>query len=644
MTAGGGSAVDRRRRARIRTQSVAPVGAACAAAAGLLAGCGGSGAPSPTGAVQQYLSAWSHQDYASMARLVARPPSNFVAFNRSVAIGLGLTAATYHLGAVLTSGSDATATVESHLVLGPLGTLRVHSTLHLTDASGSWRVRWSPRSIIPSLGPGDTVSSAVTWPARAAILGTGGASLTTDAPMVSVGIEGSRVTNPAALTAALLQTGAAATQVQADEATAVAHPTWFVPVISLPLSTYQQLKPVIYPVPGTVFQTRAARGALTPELGAHLVGTVGLITAQELRQLGPPYAAGDTVGQTGMEQAYERQLAGTPGATVTVDNRSGGTVATLAHFASHPGTPVQTGVDPPVQQAAEAALSGERVPADLVAIQASTGQVLASVSVPDSQQVNEAFDGAYPPGSTFKVITSTDLIEHGLTPSSPASCPPTITVDGEVFHNFEGETTPSLSMLEAFARSCNTAFIGMSGSLPADSYATAAARYGIGATYKLGLTAFSGKVPTPTSTSDAAATAIGQAQVVVSPLALATVAASVDSGSLRLPRLVTGSADDTAPAQALDPTVVSDLRTMMQAVVTTPQGTAAGAGLPAGTFGKTGTAEFGSANPPQTDAWFIGYRGDLAFAVLVVGGGVGGQVAAPIAAKFLSAVASTPLP
>jgi cell division protein FtsI/penicillin-binding protein 2 len=579
-----------------------------------------------------------------MAHLVAHPPPDFVSFNRSIASGLGLTAATYHLGSVTTNGSHATAAVQSHLVLGPLGPLQVRSSLHLTDASGSWRVQWSPRSIIPSLGPGDTVSTTATWPARAAILGAGGASLTADAPMVSVGIEGSRVTDAAALTAALLQTGATAAQIQADEATATAHPTWFVPVISLPMSTYQQLKPVIYSVPGTVFQTSAARSPLTPELGAHLVGTVGPITAQEIQQLGPPYAAGDTVGQTGMEQAYEHQLAGTPGGAVSVTGHDGATVATLARVSPKAGTPVQTGIDPPIQQAAESALSGETQPADLVAIQASTGEVLASVSVPDSQQVNDAFDGAYPPGSTFKVITSTDLLEHGLTPSSPASCPPTITVDGEVFHNFEGETTPSLSMLQAFAMSCNTAFIGLSSSLPDDSYATAAAQYGIGATYKLGLNAVSGKVPTPTSASDAAATAIGQAQVVVSPLALATVAASVDSGSLRLPRLVAGSGDDTAPAHALDATVVSDLRSMMQAVVTTPQGTAAGAGLPAGTFGKTGTAEFGSANPPQTDAWFIGYRGDLAFAVLVVGGGVGGQVAAPIAAKFLDAAAATPLP
>lgn len=81
---------------------------------------------------------------------------------------------------------------------------------------------------------------------------------------------------------------------------------------------------------------------------------------------------------------------------------------------------------------------------------------------------------------------------------------------------------------------------------------------------------------------------------------------------------------------------MSTLRELMTRVVTS--GTASSAELPAGTAGKTGTAEFGTGNPPKTHAWFIGYRGDLAFAVLVEGGGVGGSVAAPIAAKFLAAL------
>jgi cell division protein FtsI/penicillin-binding protein 2 len=79
--------------------------------------------------------------------------------------------------------------------------------------------------------------------------------------------------------------------------------------------------------------------------------------------------------------------------------------------------------------------------------------------------------------------------------------------------------------------------------------------------------------------------------------------------------------------------VAKTLRTLMRQVVT--NGTAAPANLPANTGGKTGTAEFGTGDPLPTHAWFIGFRGDLAFAVLVEDGGVGGEVAAPVAARFL---------
>jgi Penicillin binding protein transpeptidase domain/Penicillin-binding Protein dimerisation domain/NTF2-like N-terminal transpeptidase domain len=624
-----------RARAALRIVSVLVVGGA------MLSACGTS-STGPTAMVQRYLAAWSKSDYTAMAALVSHPPADFVAFNRQVASDLDLTKTAHELRAVSTSGTTGTANVTSDLTLGSLGTLKVRSRLRLSDASGAWKVQWSPSSIIPALGPGDSVSTSLSWPARAPILGMGTASLTTAVPMVSVGIEGSRVTSGSALMAALTQIGVPATEVKAAEVTALAHPTWFVQVAQLSQAAYEQFKPVIFPVPGTVFNAYNARGALTPELAAHVVGTVGPITAEELQSLGPLYAAGDMVGQSGIEQADERQLAGTPGAVVSVIDRSGNTVAIVGRFDEHPGTPVQTTIDPGVQKAAESALSGQTLPAAIVAIQASTGDVLASVSTPDSEAVNEAFDGAYPPGSTFKIVTSSDLLEHGLTPSSPATCPSTITVNGQVFHNFEGETTPSLSMQQAFAMSCNTAFIGMSSSLPDPSYSTTAAQFGIGSTINMGLTAFGGRVPVPTSTSDAAATAIGQAQVVVSPLTMANVAATVDSGSVHLPRLVSGAPDDSTPPQTVNPTVVSDLRTMMNAVVTSSVGTAASAGLPAGTFGKTGTAEFGMANPPQTDAWFIGYNGDLAFAVLVVGGGVGGAVAAPIAAKFLATAGSVP--
>ena len=125
-------AVTARRRARAGARRGLAVAGGVLAASGVLAACGG-GAAGPTSTVNQYLSAWGHQDYRAMERLVATPPADFLSFNRKVATELRLTSATYAQGVVSTSGSQATAAVTSHLVLGTIGALTVHSTLHLSD-------------------------------------------------------------------------------------------------------------------------------------------------------------------------------------------------------------------------------------------------------------------------------------------------------------------------------------------------------------------------------------------------------------------------------------------------------------------------------------------------------------------------------
>jgi cell division protein FtsI/penicillin-binding protein 2 len=344
------------------------------------------------------------------------------------------------------------------------------------------------------------------------------------------------------------------------------------------------------------------------------------------------------VGQTGLELADQKQLAGRPGATVTAVNASGGSIATVAAIRPKPGTPVQTSINPVVQRAAETALASVHKSAALVAVNASTGQVLASVSVPGSAGFNLALDGAFPPGSSFKVLTSTALIEHGLSPSSPATCPSQITVDGEVFHNAEG-TAPISDLLHAFAESCNTAFIGLATRhLTAADFTRTAALYRLGSTPQLGLPAFGGSVPSPSDEADLAATTIGQGQVLVSPLNMAMVAAAVDTGQVRAARLVAGAPDDSVRPASLPARVVPYLHEMMAQVVAT--GTASGKGLPAGTYAKTGTAQYGHGNPLPTDAWLIGFNNDvfasdIAFAMVTVDGGEGGPTDGPVVAKFL---------
>jgi cell division protein FtsI/penicillin-binding protein 2 len=602
----------------------------------LLSACGSSTAtsPDPRPTVRAYLNDWSAHDFAAMATLIDHPPPTFVAFNEGITGELGVQSRSSTIGKVRTTGTQARVSLKNHFVLAGLGPWTTRGVLDLVQSGQRWKVAWTPRSIDDALGPGAHFVTKLTWPPRAQILGAAGAPLSE--PTVSVGIEGSRVTDPGQLRTALETAGATDDQISAALSQATAHPSLFVPVLSLSQDRYEQLKPVIYPVPGTVFQTAGAEQGITADLSAHIVGTVGPATAEELRTLGAPYTAGDDVGQSGLEQADEGRLAGRPGGTIQVVNAKGAVVSTVARFSAQPAPPLETTIDPTVEGAAEQALNGVAQPAALVALQASTGNVLAAVSRPLSSALDIALVGQYPPGSTFKVVTAADLLEHGLSPTSPASCPPTITAGGVTFHNFEGETQAQLSLTQAFAESCNAAFIGLAASLPYPSFAQTAHQFGIGSRPSFGLDAFGGSVPDPTSDAERAATAIGQAKVVVSPLVMAGAAAAVDNGALHEPRLVVGAPDDTAAPVPLPAQVVSGLQTMMTAVVAS--GTAAGEELPPGTAGKTGTAEFGSDNPPSTHAWFIGYKGDVAFAVLVVGGGIGGTVAAPIAARFLNAL------
>ena len=606
----------------------------------LVAAC--SSGPTPQGVAQSYLTDWAARDWSAMRALVAKPPADFAALNAAALADLGAKHASYHPGSLVVSGSAAREPVTEQIPLAGIGTVRIKTTLRLTSASGTWLVAWSPATIAPQLRhPGDHLSLTVTWPPRAQILGAGGAPLTIQAPMVTVGVEGQRITNDSIVRTALLTAGATPQAIDIALAGAKKEPTWFEPVFTVSMARYQQLRPTIYPVPGTVFQTIDERTPVTPGL-SDLVGSVGPVTAQELQSLGTPYTAASMVGQTGLEAAYQRQLAGQPGAIITAVDAAGATVGAtgglVGALSPREGLPLQTSIDPRVQQDAEQALSGVHKSAALVAVNAATGQVLAAVTVPAGGGFNLALDGSFPPGSSFKVLTSTALLEHGLSPSSPASCPPQLDVGGEIFHNAEGDGQVS-DLLQAFAESCNTAFIGLATrDLTAADFTRTAARYLIGTTPSLGLPAFAGSVPAPSDLADLAATAIGQGRVLVSPLNMAIVAAAVDTGQVRAASLVAGAAGHGALSAPLPANVVTGLHEMMAQVVVS--GTAANTGLPPGTYAKTGTAEYGHGSPLPTDAWLVGFNdsivsSDVAFAMVTVDGGEGGPTDGPVVAQFL---------
>ena len=623
---------DARGQKYIRTRWVAGVCAGILGAAALLSAC--SSGPGPDDTASAYLSDWSRQDWSGMQQLVTGPPPGFTSVNKAAFTGLTVQKASFSGGAVTTSGNTAREPVTEKFQLKGLGTITLKTTLRLKQVSGKWLVSWAPSTITPKLGARDKLSLQLTWPARAAILGSGGQALTTQASNVTIGVEGSRIKDAASLTKALVTAGATQQQASSAISAAQAHPSFFEPVFTVSQARYQQLRPTLYPLPGTVFESSAAQQATTSGLSSGIVGTVGAVTAEELKNLGGAYNASSVVGQNGLEASAEKQLAGTPTATAEVVTAKGGRVATLATLAGHAGTSVKTSIDPNVQNAAEAALSGEKKSAALVAVDARTGDLLAVANV-NAGGYDQAVLGGFPPGSTFKVLTSTALIGKGLTPSSAASCPKTATVDGEVFNNAEGEGQVS-DLLHAFVESCNTAFIRLAtGKLRAPDFPAVAAQYRLGKAIGMGTPAFAGSVPEPKDQADLAATSIGQGRVLVSPLNMAMVAAAVDTGTVRAPRLVTGARDDSAATSTLPRNVVTDLHQMMAQVVAS--GTAAGQGLPGGTDAKTGTAEYGTSKPLKIDAWLMGFKDNVAFAVLVTNSsGDGGPTDGPIAAKFLN--------
>ncbi|MCK2221139.1 cell division protein FtsI [Actinomadura sp. ATCC 31491] len=298
--------------------------------------------------------------------------------------------------------------------------------------------------------------------------------------------------------------------------------------------------------------------------------------------------------------------------------------------------PLRTTLDLAVHRAGAAALEDVGQPASLVALRASTGEILAVVNKPGG--FNRALLGTYPPGSTFKVVTASALVADGVSPSERVTCPAEKNIGGFPFHNAGFEDFGTLSFQDAFAHSCNTTFGEMSvRSLKGGRLAEVARSFGFGAPITPGVPAVRAEFPDPKDDTDLASASIGQGRVLASPLNMASVAAAIAAGAWIPPRLVVaepGTQDDRP--RPLEPAVVDALRKLMPAVVT--DGTAHAVRFPAGTAGKTGTAEYGSGAEPPAHSWFIGYKGDVAFAVIAEGGGAGSAVAAPAAARFLDAL------
>ena len=516
-----------------------------------------------------------------------------------------------------------------------IGPFSYVSQANLRSDEGRWRIRWAPAVVHPGLVAGERLGTVREPRARGEILDRGGGRLMSAKPVKRMGVVAGEVEEPAAVAERLseildVEAGPIERTIRAGG------PEQFVEPVALRLDEAERVEEAVEALPGGEVVTGTAQLAPTRAFARAVLGAVGPVTSEQLEQLGDAYSPTDEVGQWGLQRRFDRHLRGRPRAAV-VERREGVPTNTLLERPGRSGRDLKTTLDRDVQMAAERALGGEggRNRA-LIAVQPSTGDVLAVANRPIDDTYNRAFEGTYPPGSTFKVVTTSALIRAGgLTPDTPVDCPPTRVVGGRMFRNFEGRAGGVGPFSRSFAESCNTAFVGLSRQLESGALARTARSFGLGREIDPGLPAFGGRVRLSDDRTSLAAAAIGQGGVLVSPLSLAGVVATVADGRWRGPRLLPSRPAAVAPP--VPDGELRELRSLTRQVVT--EGTAeALADVPGEVHGKTGTAEYGQGDPPPTHAWFIGYRGDLALAVLVEGGRSGGEVAAPIAERFLRAL------
>ena len=595
-------------------------------------------------AVTAFAKGWSDRSFTKAGATFAGTQAQTVQDGfTTVTKGLGSGPVTVEPGPVARNGDRATSTLKVTWTLGGGVKWAYDVPVNVRRAGQGWAVVPPATGSLwhPGLKATDTLKATRTWGKRGDLLDRDGKALMPIGKVYPVQIDPSRATVSTVKALEKVVDEPAGSLVAKLEAATKAGSKAPIAVITYRESDFQSRKAALDGLKGVIYPVREQPLARSRTFAQPLLGSYGAVSSELVAKSEGRYVAGDYAGLSGLQGRYDAQLAGTPGVTVT----SSATPDTpLFSKEAVDGTDVKTTLAPTVQAAAESAVARTgAVPSALVAVDVATGDVLASANSP-ALGFDRALTGQYPPGSAFKIASTYALLTGGkVTPTTSVDCPKSITVDGRSYKNYEGEELGTPDFTTDFAHSCNTAFVKLSSDLGDGDLAKAAHALGLtGWAKTLGVgNAFDASVPANNGKTDKASAMIGQGRNLTSPLALATMVASVARGSAIPPALVT---DPAAPGadrtpKPLDAKVVAQLRELMRKVVTDGTGTVLRDAPGGAVRGKSGTAEFGSKNPPETHAWFVGYQNGVAFAALVEKGKSGGTVAAPVVKDFLTTMA-----
>ena len=588
---------------------------------GALAGCDAAEkvtGPDPDEAAGALAQALVSGEFGAVA-FTEGTPEDVAAEYAKVVEGMGEVAPTVEATGTDESGQDgATATLSWTWSLA--GEEWSYTTrAPMTDAGDEWQVTWSRTLIEPSLGPGTVLDVTPIGGGRGPVLGADGVPIVTDRPVVRFGIDrthvpGARAGGSARRLARLVGVDAAPYVKQVEAAGEKAYVEAIVfRKDDLPVDVAQGYRAI----PGALAVPDDIPLAPTRDFAGPILGTVGDVTAEMIEKEPDRYQIGDQAGLSGLQARYDDQLQGTDGVVVDAVS-SDGRERELFRVDARQGEPLRLTLDERLQVAAERALTPVGPGSALVAIRPSTGAIVAAANGPGNDGYNLATFGQLAPGSTFKSVSSLALLRAGLTPESVVPCTTSIVVDGKRFENYDDYPSGALgniALRTAIANSCNTAVISQRGRLGDGDLAAAAASLGLGIDHDL-----------------------GQGRVLASPMAMATVIASVQAGHTVVPRLV-GSVDVSLPDEVspLTRAEAAALRSMLRGVVTSGSGTGLLDVPGPPVIAKTGTAEFERDGKLLTHAWMIAAQGDLAVAVFVDVGSSGSGTAGPVLEAFLRA-------
>jgi cell division protein FtsI/penicillin-binding protein 2 len=548
--------------------------------------------PEPT--AEKFFAALATGDTAAAAELADRPADARQALNEAWA-GLQAT----HLDAQILGSKYAedtgSITYRYTWHLPKDRTWTYDGQLNMVRDEGRWEVRWSATGLHPRLGEHQKFALRADAPPRASVIERGGSEVLVPGFVYHYALDAK------AAGGALMPTARAVAdalrpfdpsldpQRLAEQASASKAP---LSLVTLRQADHDRLGP-LDAAPGVVVTPQNEMVPTDDTFAPAIVNEVKKSVADELDgQAGWRIV---TVNQNGVDVDVLNEVPGAPSPSITIS------------------------LDRAVQNAAQGAVNTTGKQAMIVALKPSTGEILAvAQNAAADAQGPLATTGLYPPGSTFKMITAGAALERDMaTPNTLLPCPGTMDIGHRTVPNYGGFDLGTVPMSRAFANSCNTTFADLASRMPPRGLTTAAAEYGIGADYEIeGLTTVTGSVPPTVDLAERTEDGFGQGKVVVSPFGMAMAAATVAAGKTPVPQLIQGKQTVVSGDQApISPKILDGLRPMMRLVVT--NGTAKDLQGAGDVRGKTGEAEFAGGS----HSWFAGYRGDMAFAALIVGGG-----------------------